>query len=338
MASLTVSSPVSATAVVNVFAAAATGARTIALTTGPEIDTLSNGFTVTAGAPVLLSATPSSGQQGQSSLSITLAGQFTNWVQGTTTANFGAGITVVSLNVTSPTAATAVLNITSAAATGTRTITLATGSEIDTLSNGFTVTPGSPVLLSATPNNGQVGQQNLSVALAGQFTNWVQGTTTANFGTGITVVSLTVSSATSATAILNIDPAAATGARTITLTTGAEVDTLSSGLTVEAAAIPIITAISPKSALGIPTATLTVSGSNLTGSTFAFSPSTNISISASTIAPGGASATLTLNIAAAATGRFTLIGTNGAGVSDPTVRLGFVESFRGFQYPHGSWG
>ena len=53
--SLTVNSVTSATAILNIDPAAATGARTITLTTGSEIDTLSNAFTVTAGTPVLLS-------------------------------------------------------------------------------------------------------------------------------------------------------------------------------------------------------------------------------------------------------------------------------------------
>ena len=127
----------------------------------PEYDTLSNGFTVTAGAPVLLSATPSSGQQGQQNLSVALAGQFTNWVQGTTIASFGAGITVASLTVTSPTAATAIVNINSAAATGARTITLTTGSEIDTLSNSFTVTASTPTLLSANCEQRSAGSPEL---------------------------------------------------------------------------------------------------------------------------------------------------------------------------------
>jgi uncharacterized repeat protein (TIGR01451 family) len=96
------------------------------------------------------------------------------------------------------------------------------------------------------------------------------------------------------------------------------------------AAIPVITAIGPKSALANTTATLTISGTNLTGSTFAFSPSTNIMISAPTIASGGASATLTVNIATAAKGRFTLIATNGASSSDPTVKLGFIEGSGAF--------
>src|SRR5207244_5680726 len=130
------------------------------------------------------------------------------------------------------TAATAVLNIDPAAGIGTRNVTLVTGAEVVTLNNGFTVTAGTPVLQTVNPNTGQQGQQNLSVNLTAQFTHFVQGTTTASFGAGITVASLTVNSATTATAVLNIDPAAGTGARNVTLTTGAERSTVSSGLTV----------------------------------------------------------------------------------------------------------
>ena len=186
VASLIVISPTSATAVLNISGAAATGPRTVTLTTGGEVDSLSNGFAVTVGTPTLASVNPNAGQQGRENLSVTLTGQFTNWVQGTTTASFGAGITVASLTVNSSTSATAVLNIDPAAGTGPRTVTLTTGSEVDTLSNAFTVTAGTPVLVSANPNVGQQDEQNLSVVLTGQFTNWVQGTT-ASFGAGITV-------------------------------------------------------------------------------------------------------------------------------------------------------
>lgn len=232
--SLTVTSSTSAMAVLSANASAAAGAHTVTLTTGSEIATLTNGFTVTAGTPALVSVNPASGQQGQQNLLVVLTGQFTNWTQGTTTANFGAGITVVSLTVNSSTAAAAALNIGATAATGFRTVTMTTGAEIDTLTNGFTVTPGVPALVSVNPASGQQGQQNLSVLLTGEFTNWAHGTTTANFGAGITVVSLTVDSPSSAAVVLNIDPAAATGMRTVTLTTGNEVDTLTNGFMVSA--------------------------------------------------------------------------------------------------------
>jgi hypothetical protein len=139
---------------------------------------------------------------------------------------------VASLTVSSPTTATAVLNIDPAATPGPRTITLTTGTEIDTLANGFTITKQTAVLVSVNPPTGLVGQQNLSVTLTGQFTHWVQGTTTASFGAGITVSSLTVNSPTSATAVLTIDPVNTTGPRTVTLTTGSEVASLGNGFVI----------------------------------------------------------------------------------------------------------
>jgi len=185
-----------------------------------------------APTPVLLFANPNSGQVGQRNLSVSLTGQFTNWVQGTTTASFGPGITVAALAVTSSTTATASLNIDPAAMPGPRTVTLTTGTEIATLANGFTILAQTSVLVSVNPSSGQLGQQNLSVGLTGQFTNWVQGTTAASFGAGITVSSLTVNSPTSATAVLTIDPATTTGPRTVTLTTGSEVESLGNGFVI----------------------------------------------------------------------------------------------------------
>src|SRR2546425_12057082 len=110
-----------------------------------------------------------------------------HFVQGTTTASLGAGITVATLTVNSATTATAVLNIDAAAGTGTRNVTLTTGAEVVTLNDGFTVTSGTPVLQTVNPNTGHKGQPNLSVTITAQFTHFVQGTTTASFGAGITV-------------------------------------------------------------------------------------------------------------------------------------------------------
>jgi hypothetical protein len=196
--------------------------------------------------PVLVSVNPNSGQQGQQDLAVTLTGKSTDWVQGTTTASFGAGIIVASLTVTSPTTATASINIDPAAATGARTVTMTTGSEVETLASAFTVNPGTPVLLSVNPNAGQQGQLSEPVSITGQFTHFVQGTTTASFGSGITVASLTVSSSTSATAVINIDPLAPSGARTVTMTTGSEVATLANGFTV-AAGTPVLVSVNPNS-------------------------------------------------------------------------------------------
>jgi RHS repeat-associated protein len=220
---------------------APTGAHRITVTSGAETVFLDNAFIVTAGTPVLTTANPNTGQQGQTNLSVNLTGQFTHWVQGTTTASFGTGIAVATLMVNSATTVTAILNIDGAAGLGSRNVTVTTGTEVVTLSSGFTVTAGAPVLQSVNPNSGQQGQQSLSVMLTAQFTHWIQGTTTASFGSGITVASMTVNSPSTATAVLNIDPTASTGTRTVAVTTGMEVATLSNGFAVNAlTTLPIL--------------------------------------------------------------------------------------------------
>ena len=147
----------------NIDPAAAAGARNVTVTTGGEVVTLTNGFTVTNGTPVLTTVNPNTGQQGQTNESVSLTGQFTHWVQGTSTASFGAGITVATLDGQLGDSATAVLNIDPAAAAGARNVTVTTGGEVVTLTNGFTVTNGTPVLTTVNPNTGQQGQTNESV-------------------------------------------------------------------------------------------------------------------------------------------------------------------------------
>jgi hypothetical protein len=185
-------------------------------------------------APTIVSVIPATGQQGQQGLSVVITGQNTHFAQGTTALSFsGAGITVASLTVNSTTSATAVLNIALTAPVGASNVTMTTGAEVATLANGFTVVAvGAATLASVNPNVGLLGAQSVSVVITGQNTHFVQGTTAASFGAGITVASLAVSSATSATAVLNISATAALGARNVSMTTGAEVATLAGGFTV----------------------------------------------------------------------------------------------------------
>src|SRR2546429_4213064 len=107
-------------------------------------------------------------------MNVTLRGQFTHFVQGTTTASFGAGITVATLTVSSATTAAAVLNIDAAAATGSRDVTMTTGGEVVTLSNGFAVTAGAPALQNPDRASGQKGQQKKKKT-RGQITHLFQG-------------------------------------------------------------------------------------------------------------------------------------------------------------------
>ncbi len=227
--SLTITSPMTATAVVNIDPAASLGGRNVVFTTGSEIETAPGGFTITAGVATLTQVSPNNGQQGQQNLSITITGALTHFAQGTTQAFFGANITIVSLTVNSPTSATAVINIDPSAATGPREVAVQTGSEVASLNNAFNITAPSPILLSVNPNTSQQGQQNLTVTITGQYTHFAQGSTTANFGAGVTVTSLTVNSLTSVTALLNTDAGAASGARIVMLTTGGETVRLAGG-------------------------------------------------------------------------------------------------------------
>jgi hypothetical protein len=90
----------------------------------------------------------------------------------------------------------------------------------------------SPTITSISPNIGQEGQQNLSVSITGQNTHFAQGTTSANFGAGITVLSLTISSSTSATVVMDIASGAAIGLNDLTLETGTEAAMLAEGFRV----------------------------------------------------------------------------------------------------------
>ncbi len=171
----------------------------------------SNTAALTINPPATLqSVLPASAPPGKT-LSVTITGVFSNFFQGSTVATFGPDISVGGaaagalgpVTVLSATTATAQIALASNATPGVREVDVRTGSERAVLPAGFAVS-GGPVLTQVNPNTGQQGQQNLSVSLTGQFTHFVQGTTAASFGAGITVASLTVSSATSAVAVLNI--------------------------------------------------------------------------------------------------------------------------------------
>lgn len=206
-----------------------------------------SGKCITPASPRLSAVNPDSGVQGQQNLSVNLAGQFTHWVQGATTASFGASITVTSLTVNSPTTATALITIDRMAPTVASTVSVTTGAEVASLVNGFVVTAGTPVVVQVNPNSGPQGQQSLAVTIAGYFTHFAQGTTQADFGAGITVNSVAVASATSLTANISIAQSATAGPRTVAVTTGSEVAALTDGFAVSLAGTPTLLSVSPGS-------------------------------------------------------------------------------------------
>ena len=190
-----------------------------------------------------LQLAPNVGQAGQF-LHVAITGQGTHFVQGVTQAQFGPAYQVGSgiagsfgpVTVTSPTTAIAQVSVVPNAMPGfSGTVTVQTGSETVSLANGFT-TVGIPALSSFSPVSAQPGQ-SVTVTIGGNFTNFIQGITDVSFGPGVSVGGaplgaagpVTVTSATTATAQLTIDPGAVLGPRTPVAQTGSEQAALAGG-------------------------------------------------------------------------------------------------------------
>ncbi len=261
-------------------ASVALGTYNVTMTTGGEVATILGGFTVGGGTPVLSVVNPPTGHQGDTSTSIALTGQFTNFVNGTSVANFGAGITVISTTVTDSTHATAKITISPSATIASRTVTVTTGAEVASITGGFSVLAGTPALTSATPGTAQAGT-SANIVITGAFTNFQQGFSTVNLGSGVTVNSVTVSSFTQLTANITVTTNATVGSRDINVTTSSQNVTLSAGFMV-LAGTPVITQINPN--VGTPGASVSVT---LYGQYTNWGATTKVSFGPS-IAVGGA--------------------------------------------------
>jgi hypothetical protein len=180
--------------------------------------------------PFLLSIAPASGVQGKTT-NVTITGQGTSFTQGVTSISAGVGITAGNIVVASPISLTADLTIAPGAALGLSSVTVTTFTESLTLTNAFNVL-ARPIVQSILPNTA-ARTQTLDLTITGAGTNFAQGVTTVTFsGAGITLNSVTVTSKTLAKANITVDAVAALGLRDVTVTTGAETDTVVGGLTI----------------------------------------------------------------------------------------------------------
>ena len=253
---VSVTGPTAAIANISIAAGAAAGPRNVTLTTGAESASLPNGFTVVA-VPSIASVSPDNGQQDET-LDVTISGQNTHFLQGQTTVSFGADVLVNSVTVSNATTAVANITIGAEAVAGTRTVTVTTGAEILQAADAFTVLSSTVELLLISPSSGQQGQ-SLSVQIAGQNTHFVQDQTSATFGQGVAVSSVTINSPTSATILISIDALAGIGAREVTLATGTEFATRANGFTVQAGPARLVT-MTPASAHQGEAATIQIAG------------------------------------------------------------------------------
>ena len=256
-----VSSASSLTANVVIDPTASEGLRTVTVmtavgTSGPRI------FTITPpapGAPTLTSATPDQGIQG-TTVAVTLTG--TGFVAGATTVTVGGTlVTVNSVVVSSAASLTANFVLDPAAPAGARSVTVTTAAGSGS-ALAFTVNPppppGTPTLTSVAPNQGVAGA-TVAVTLTG--TAFVIGATTVTVGgTLVTVNSVVVSSATSLTANFVLDPAAAPGPRTVTVTTAGGTST-PRAFTISLPP-PTLTSVAPNQGTRGTTVAVTLTGTN----------------------------------------------------------------------------
>ena len=179
--------------------------------------------------PTVTAVNPASGTQGQCPMTVIITG--TNFT-GATTVSFGPGITASSFTVNSATQITANICIVVNAATGARDVSVTTTGGTGTGTALFTVVPP-PTVTNVNPASGIQGQCPTVIITGTDFT----GATAVNFGTGITVNSFTVDSATQITANICIVVNAATGARDVSVTTPNGTGTGTALFTVNAPAV-----------------------------------------------------------------------------------------------------
>ena len=223
---VTVTSPTQATVNLSIGASAATGSRNVTMTTGSEVATGLGVFTVLAGVPALDTINPTTGTQG-STQTLTITGLFTHFQSGVSTVSFsGTGVTAGTPTVNGPTQLQVSVTITAGAPDGARTVTVTTGSESVSKLSAFTVLASPPQISVINPNVG-VPNSTVPVTVTGAFTHFVNGTTLARFGAGISVNGgadggfgfMNVTSATTATATLTIAAGATLGARDVRVQT-----------------------------------------------------------------------------------------------------------------------
>jgi hypothetical protein len=317
--SFTVNSATSITANITVNATATAGQVSVTATTGGEVATGVNLFTITQTQPELLAVVPSSGPQGLTNSPVTLTADFTNFVNGTTTANFGTGITVNTVTVTSLTTAQANITIQPTAALGYQNISVSTGSQVVALPNAFQITTGPAAIVGPlSPASGAQGA-SYNVLVTGSQTHFAQGVTTASFGGEIQVTSVTVTGLLSATVGITVPNNTPLGAYNVSLTTGGEVATILGGFTVTAGT-PQLSVVSPPTGTqgttlnvnltglytsfvqgvstanfgaGITVNSLTVNGTNSATANITISPTATISSRNVSVMTGSQTATIT---------------------------------------------
>ncbi len=206
------------------------------------------------------------------------------------------------------------ITINSAATAGSRDVLVTTPAGTDNLTGGFWVV-APPTITSLDPNQGLQGQ-SLSVTING--TGFI-GATSVSFGTGINVTGFTVNSDTQIAASITINGSASAGARDVAVTNLAGTATSTGAFTVVQAP-PVISSINPSWGLRGQTYSVTVWGSYFQdASVVSFGPGITVN-SFSVVNSGRISASITIEVAAAA-------GTRDVSVTTPGGTATLTDSF-----------
>jgi hypothetical protein len=331
--SVGVEAATSLTAYITVTPAAAAGIRDVTVMNpapGGGTATLVDAFRVLGlnPAPTVASVQPSSGQR-QSTMSVQVSGS--GFLASATTVDFGPGIAVSSVNVSSPTSLTASITIDAAAALGPRAVTLVNpepGGGTAELTDAFTVTAANPAptLASVSPASGQ-RLQTMAVQLTG--TNFAAGLTTIDFGSDINVAGVTVVNATTVTATISIGATATLGPRDVRVTNagpGGGTATLADGFTITAAnPAPSIQSIDPAQARLGQTVGIAISGSGFVPGVTTVSFGAGVNVGAVSVASPTA---LTVAVTPAADA---VLGTRNVVVTNPEPGGGSASLPAGFR-------
>lgn len=252
-------SPTQLTVTANIDTFAATGLHNVTVTTGGEVASGSNLFIVLAGIPFITSVSPPSAHQ-DDALSVTVFGQYTHFT-GASTADFGPGITVGAPSSVSSTSATFSLTIDPAAATTLRTVTVnSPGPESASKVNAFSVLAGVPQITSVLPATGPQGlTQNMTIL--GLFTHFTASSViSVSPATGVTVGNPPTSPDNFTIHVnFTVSVGAPAGLRTVIVTTGAEVVSMSNAFNVLPGS-PNLSSLSPNIGVANSTVPVTFTG------------------------------------------------------------------------------
>jgi hypothetical protein len=226
---------------------------------------------IAAVRPAVTTLNPAATRQG-TAVDVELTGSSTGFSASSTLAVAGGGVSVSELHVLSPTRLTAHLNVDAGTATGFRDVTVTTtrGDGSTETARGIgalqiTAASSVPAILSVSPSTGTAGTTE-DVRISGGATHFA-GSSTASFGPGVTVNSLTVQSPTSAVAKVTIAPGATIQLNDVSVQTGAEIATRAHSFLIAAPAPPVARLTGASPASGMRGTTVDV---QLTGASTAF--------------------------------------------------------------------